>query len=108
MSKRSARAAGPSDACFPPHVAGPAVDRVTRFTFAVIEPRAAAAATAKREALIEHVESLLGGRIVAEHLLRPGRVQVTVATSRPVAVAAAKDHAREWPGYVAGSFRPAG
>lgn len=108
MSKRSARPAGPSDACSPPRVAGPAVERVTRFTFAVIEPRTAAAATAKREALIEHVEGLLGGRIVAEHRVRPGLVWVAVATSRPVLRAAAEDHAKEWPGYVAGSFRLGG
>ncbi len=104
MNGRLARPAGPSDERSPPAVAGPAAVRVTRFTFTVAEPRGAAAASARREQLVEHVEGLLGARIVAQHVERPGRVRVTVVTSRPVLPAAAEDHASEWPGYVRGSF----
>lgn len=85
-----------------------AAQRVTLFAFTVMEPRGIAAASAKRVQLAEHIEGLLGARIVAERVVRPGRVRVTVATSRPVSVAAAEDHASEWPGYVRRSFAHGG
>jgi hypothetical protein len=101
------RAAGPLQAGHTSPASGPAAAarRVTLFTFTVMEPRGAAAASARRVQLAEHVEGLLGARIVTEHVVQPGRVRVTVATARPVSVDAAKDHASEWPGYVQGSFR---
>ena len=104
MTGRLARPAGPSDERSPPAVAGPAAVRVTWFSFTVTEPRKAAHASARREQLAEHVETLLGARIVAEHVERPGRLRVTVVTARPVLPAAAVDHASEWPGYVRGSL----
>jgi len=104
MTGRIARAAGLADRRSPPAVAGTAVDRVTRFTFTVVEPREAAAASARREQLVEHVEGLMGARIVAQHAERPGRVRVTVVTARPVLPAAAEDHASACPHDVVDTF----
>lgn len=89
-------------------IARPADERVRLFTFTVNEPKQSAAASARRKRLAEHMEGLLGARIVAEHVERPGRVRVTVATSRPVAVTAARDHAKAWPGTVQGTFTASG